>query len=84
MQPIDTNTYQLERVDGAIMRLEGVLNGVKQYAPEDTEEYYDSQIAFHEQVVENLKAQKQKLVEFKKENPEPDVMPEAEGEPMDI
>lgn len=84
MQPIDTNTYQLERVDGEIKRLEGILNGEKQYAPEPTEDYYNSQIDYHKTVVANLEAQKARLVAFKKENPEPDVMPEAEGEPMDI
>ena len=48
-----------------IQRLEGVLNGQPVYSPEPTEEYYDSQIAFHQQIVESLEAQKAKLVEFK-------------------
>ena len=67
MQPFDTTKYELQRKeDNTIVRVDG-LGGE---TPEVTQEYYTSQIAFHEQVVANLNAQKSKLEEFLANDPD--------------
>ena len=64
MQPFDTTKYTLERKsDDTIVRVDG-LGGE---SPEMTQDYYTSQIAFHQQVVANLEAQLEKLAEFDQE-----------------
>lgn len=57
-----------------IKRFIGELGGEPVYEDEMTEEYYDSQIELHDKIVEKLRAQKEKLVEFKRSGdytPEP-------------
>lgn len=69
MQEFDTSKYTIARKDdGSLVRVDG-LGGE---TPEMTQEYYTSQIAFHNQVVANLQAQKEKLEEYERENPAPD------------
>ena len=66
MEPIDTSKYNLQRKeDNTIVRIDG-LGGE---TPEMDVAYYDSQIAFHEQVVANLEAQKAKVEEWLVDNP---------------
>lgn len=66
MEPINTNLYTLHRKeDNTIIRIDG-LGGE---SPEMTQDYYTSQIAYYSQVVENLGAQLEKLVEFEAVNP---------------
>lgn len=57
-----------------IKRFLGELVGEPVYEDELTEEYYDSQIEFHNKIVEKLQVQRDKLVEFKQSSeytPEP-------------
>ena len=69
MNEFDTSKYTIARKDdGSLVRVDG-LGGE---TPEMTQEYYTSQIAFHNQVVVNLQAQKEKLEEYERENPAPD------------
>lgn len=56
----------MQNTDGSLIDVDG--NGGE--APEMGVDYYDSQIAFHEQVVANLEAQKQKVEEFLANDPE--------------
>ena len=66
MEPINTSLYELFRDEsGEVKRRDG-LGGE---SPELTVDYYESQIAFHEQVVANLTAQKEKLEAFERDNP---------------
>ena len=66
MEELNTNLYNLHRKeDNTIVRLDGLGNET----PEMTVDYYDSQIAFHTQVVANLEAQKAKLEQFEADNP---------------
>ena len=65
MEPFDTSKYNLQRKeDNTIVRVDG-LGGE---TPEMTQEYYTSQIAFHNQVVANLEAQRDKLSAFEADN----------------
>lgn len=67
MEQFDTSRYNIQRkLDGALVRVDG-LGGE---TPELSLDYYDSQIAYHEQVVANLDAQKEKLADWLMENPE--------------
>ncbi|WP_154100365.1 hypothetical protein [Rhodococcus sp. YH3-3] len=67
MDPFDTSKYNIQRKeDGTLVRVDG-LGGE---TPEMTIDYYDSQIAYHEQVVANLEAQKMKLADWLVDNPE--------------
>ena len=67
MQPFDTSKYTINRKEsGELIRVDGYGSE----SPEMSVEYYTSQIAYHEQVVANLEAQKAKVVEFERENPE--------------
>lgn len=75
MDPFNTENYKLERKeDGTLVRVDG-LGGE---TPEMTVDYYDSQIAFHTQIIANLEAQKLKVEEFEVENP-PIEIPEPEA-----
>ncbi|MCA4995108.1 hypothetical protein HWD35_10330 [Tsukamurella tyrosinosolvens] len=66
MEPINTTLYTLQRREGnTIVRIDG-LGGE---SPEMTQDYYASQIEYYAQVVENLRAQRDKLVEFEVVNP---------------
>ncbi len=67
MQEFDVTKYTINRKeDGSLVRVDG-LGGE---TPEMDAAYYNSQIAFHEQVVANLNAQKEKLEEFLANDPE--------------
>lgn len=69
MNEFDTSKYTIDRKDdGSLVRVDG-LGGE---TPEMTQEYYTSQIDFHNQVIANLQAQKEKLEEYERENPAPD------------
>lgn len=69
MEPFDTSKYNIQRKeDGTLVRVDG-LGGE---TPEMAIDYYDSQIAYHEQVVANLDAQKQKVEAFELANPAPE------------
>ena len=73
MEPINTELYQIQRKDsGELVRVDG-LGGE---SPELTVDYYNTQIAYHEQVVANLQAQKAKVEEFERDNPAPEVVEE--------
>lgn len=48
-----------------IKRFLGELGGEPVYEDELTEEYYDSQIEFHNEIAKDLQIQKDKLIEFK-------------------
>ena len=82
MNEFDTTKYNIQRKeDNSLVRVDG-LGGE---TPEMTVDYYDSQIAFHEQIVANLEAQKLKVEEFEVENPpieilEPEVAEETSEE----
>lgn len=66
MNEFDTTKYNITRKeDNTLVRVDG-LGGE---TPEMTVDYYDSQIALHNQVVTNLEAQKAKVVAFEIENP---------------
>ena len=76
MEPFDTTKYTIERnEDGSLSRVDG-LGG---RTPEMDVDYYNSQIAYHEQVVANLEAQKAKVEQFEADNPKVEEEPEAEG-----
>ena len=78
MQEFDTSKYNLQRKeDNTIVRVDGYGNE----SPEMDVAYYDSQIAFHEQVVANLEAQRDKLSAFETDNPP--VESEAPEEPTE-
>lgn len=75
MQEFDTSHYNINRKeDGSLVRIDG-LGGE---TPEMDVSYYEAQIAFHEQVVANLEAQKQKVEEFLVDNPAPEQEEEQE------
>ena len=76
MEEFNTSLYTIQRKeDGTLVRIDG-LGGE---TPEMTQEYYASQIAYHEQVVANLEAQKQKVAEFEADNPPVEVeLPEEQ------
>ena len=75
MQEFDTSHYNINRKeDGSLVRVDG-LGGE---TPEMDVAYYESQIAFHEQVVANLEAQKQKVEDFLADNPAPEQPDESE------
>lgn len=66
MEPFDTSKYNIQRKeDGTLVRVDG-LGGE---TPELTVDYYNTLIAYHEQVVANLQAQKAKVEEFERDNP---------------
>ena len=66
MQEFDVTKYNIQRKDtGELVRIDG-LGGE---TPEMTVDYYTSQIAYHEQVIANLEAQKQKVEDFEADNP---------------
>lgn len=66
MEQFDTSKYNLQRKeDNTIVRVDGLGNET----PEMDVAYYDSQIAFHKQVVANLQAQKEKLEAWLVDNP---------------
>ena len=70
MESFDTSKYNIQRKeDGTLVRVDG-LGGE---TPEMAIDYYDSQIAYHEQVVANLEAQKLKVEAFELANPVPAV-----------
>lgn len=70
MEPFDTSKYNIQRKeDGTLVRVDG-LGGE---TPEMAIDYYDSQIAYHEQVVANLEAQKEKLADWLPANPEVEI-----------
>lgn len=78
MQEVDTTKYNLLRKhDNTIVRIDGLGNE----SPEMTQDYYASQLIFHEQVIANLNAQCDKLVAFEAANPpvelEVETAPEA-------
>lgn len=76
MEPINTDLYTLQRKeDNTIVR----VDGLGQESPEMTVDYYAAQIAFHEQVITNLEAQREKLADFEAANP-PFEIPEEPGE----
>lgn len=78
MNPINTSLYQIQRKDsGELVRVDGL--GAE--SPELTIDYYETQIAYHEQVVANLQAQKPKVEEFERDNPAPEV--EEENQPIE-
>ena len=84
MQEFDTTKYTIERNEnGSLSRVDG-LGG---RTPEMTVDYYNSQIAYHEQVVANLEAQKAKVEEFEADNPieepEAEVEESEEGDPIE-
>lgn len=69
MQEFDTSKYTISRKeDGSLVRVDGL--GAE--TPEPGVEYYDSQIEFHQQVVANLEAQKEKVEDYLADNPEPE------------
>lgn len=73
MEAINISLYTHKRLeDNTIVRVDGLGNET----PEMTVDYYDSQIAFHTQVIANLEAQAAKLAEFEVDNP-PVELPEA-------
>ena len=77
-EPFDTSKYNLQRKeDGTLARRDG-LGGE---TPEMDVAYYDSQIAYHEQVVANLEAQKAKVEAFEAANP---WTPPVEAEEEDV
>lgn len=66
MQPINTDLYTHQRhPDNTIVRVDGLCGE----SPEMTADYFQSQIDFHNQVVANLEAQRDKLAAFEAENP---------------
>lgn len=66
MEPFDTTKYELQRKeDNTLIRVD-VYGGE---TPEMTVDYYESQIAYHEQVIANLEAQKAKVEDFLVNNP---------------
>lgn len=73
MEPFDTSLYTIERKeDGSLVRVDG-LGGE---TPEMEVDYYNSQIAYHEQVVANLEAQRDKVSQFEADNPKIEVEPD--------
>lgn len=74
MDVFDTTKYELQRKeDNTIVRVDG-LGGE---TPEMDVDYYNSQIAYHQQVVANLETQKAKVEQFEADNPVEE--PETEG-----
>jgi hypothetical protein len=66
MQPFDTTAYTLKRYpDNRITRL--FPDGHEE--EELTQDFYQYQIGFHDQVLANLRAQLDKVVAFELENP---------------
>ena len=69
MQEFDVTKYTINRKeDGTLVRIDG-LGG---QTPEMDVAYYEAQIAFHEQVIANLKAQKLEVEKFERDNPLPE------------
>lgn len=67
LDKFDTTKYELQRKeDSTIVRVDSFGGET----PEMDAAYYDSQIAFHQQVVANLEAQKEKLEDFLASEPE--------------
>jgi len=76
MNEFDTSKYNISRKeDNSLVRVDG-LGGE---TPEMTQDYYNSQIAYHQQVITNLEAQMQKVAAFELDNPAVEVEPETEG-----
>lgn len=76
MEPFDTSKYTLQRKeDNTVVRIDG-LGGE---SPEMTQDYYDSQITYHKQVVANLEAQRNKLADFEADNPPAVIEVEEDG-----
>lgn len=66
MNEFNTDLYNIERnEDGSLSRVDG-LGG---RTPEMDVAYYDSQMAYHQQVITSLEAQKARVVEFEQDNP---------------